>query len=104
MGNSSKRRLPIRMTSLTAIQNASMNETPMEEEELKKVFQALDPEDKGTIPADQFIKSLKIFGADNAFTNEEVEILKKEMGMDANGSFNYREFLDLRRVLLGRKL
>merc|ERR1712146_134996 len=65
----------------------------MDEEKLKQVFEALDPESKGTIPADQFMKSLKIFGSDNAFQDEELEILKKEMGMEASGQFNYREFL-----------
>merc|ERR1712046_304187 len=90
--------------TLTAIQNACMNETPMEEEELKKVFQALDPESKGHIPADEFIKSLQIFGGDQAFTTEELAILKTEMGRDESGHFNFLEFLDLRKVQLGRKL
>merc|ERR1712086_789233 len=89
-------------TTLTAIQNASMNDTPMDDEALRAVFKALDPSNNGTIPADTFCKSLKIFGGDNAFTPEEISLLEKEMGMEASGNFNYIEFLELRKVLLGR--
>ena len=34
--------------------------------------QALDPQGTGTIPAAEFLKSLAIFGGDNAFTPDEV--------------------------------
>jgi len=37
--------------------------------------QALDPDDKGVIPEAEFLKSLTIFGGDNAFTPEEVNPL-----------------------------
>lgn len=66
--------------------------------------EALDPEMKGLIPADQFEKSLKIFGGDNAFSEEELSILKKEMGMDTSNNFNYLHFLEYRKVLLGRHI
>merc|ERR1712094_48202 len=88
---------------LSAIQNAAMHETPMAEDELRDIFRALDPDDKGIIQEEEFLKSLKIFGGDNAFTDEEISVLKKEMGMDGSG-FKYNEFLALRQVLLNRKL
>jgi len=90
--------------TLTQIQNACMNETPMDADELLKVFKALDPEGHGHIPAQEFLKSLKIFGGDQAFTDDELNILKKELAMDESNVFNYVEFLELRKVLLGRKL
>merc|ERR1711959_80065 len=90
--------------TLTQIQNACMNDTPMDEGELLKVFQALDTDNKGHIPAGEFLKSLQIFGGDQAFTQEEISILKQELAMDESDVFNYKEFLQLRKVLLGRKL
>jgi len=36
------------------------------------LWQALDPQGTGTIPAAEFMKSLAIFGGDNAFTPDEV--------------------------------
>merc|ERR1711990_1183672 len=90
------------MATLSSIQNASMQETPMEEDQLRAIFEALDTNGTGTIPADEFIKSLRIFGGENAFTPDEITVLKKEMGMDNSTGFDYNEFLKLRSVLLAR--
>ena len=40
--------------------------------EVRVLWQALDPQGTGTIPAAEFMKSLAIFGGDNAFTPDEV--------------------------------
>merc|ERR1711907_106684 len=92
------------MATLSAIQTAAMNDPPMNDGELLNVFKALDPEGKGSIPAAEFLKSLTIFGGDQAFTDEEIKILKAEMNMDESKVFNYIEFMELRQVLLKRKI
>merc|ERR1711981_1223046 len=93
------------MATLSDLQAAAMNETPMPTEELKKIFEALDTNPpQGQIPRGEFVKSLKIFGGENAFKDDEIKILETEMGMAESQMFNYLEFLELRKVLLGRKL
>jgi len=73
---------------------------------LLKIFEAIDP--SGQIKRDEFIKALKIFGGENAFKDDEIKILETEMGMGTGDGdskmFNYKEFLELRKVLLGRKI
>merc|ERR1711970_841332 len=94
----------LEMATLSAMQTAAMNDPPMKDDELLNVFKALDPENKGSIPAAEFLKSLTIFGGDQVFNDDEIKILKAEMNMDASEVFNYIEFMELRQVLLNRKL
>merc|ERR1711871_1770167 len=93
-----------KMATLSAMQTAAMNDAPMDDSELRAIFEALDPEKKGTIPRAEFVKSLKIFGGDQAFQQDEIDVLETEMGMKESQVFNYIEFLELRKVLLGRKM
>merc|ERR1711998_476805 len=77
------------MATLSQMQTAAMDKSPMDEDELRAVFQALDSDPPtGTIKADEFKKSLKIFGGDQAFNDEEIRILEAEMGMEKSGVFH----------------
>merc|ERR1712070_723247 len=101
---------------LTPTMSAEMDKPPMEEDALRSLFQALDPEGTGQIDSSSnFLKALSIFGGDGVrmaginegtgavLPNSELALFVKEMGMDAQGSFNYEEYLAQRKVLIGRK-
>merc|ERR1712167_457307 len=92
------------MAGLTAQQSQALQATPMDSEELRATFKQLDTQDTGLIGADEFMRGLKIFGGQDAFTDEEDKLLRIEMGLPPKGGeFNYNMFIQLRDCLANRK-
>ncbi|KCV70383.1 myosin regulatory light chain 2 [Fonticula alba] len=61
------------------------------EYEIMQAFECFDENQSGTIPADVLREALTTMG--ERFTQEEVDIMFKGVKPDAQGNFNYREFV-----------